>query len=188
MERLLKVGDLARETGKSVRAIHLYEEMGLIQSIARTRSRYRLFSESTLERLSWISSLQASGLSLSQIQELTGAVRGCEAGRDAMCHLRCFYEERLDQIRGTIAALRGIEQELVDSLLYLEVCRDCDRPKPKEDCIDCRRERPVAKPALVRGVHADPEWVGFSGGSPAPENGGATPSGPDHPRSHKRTG
>ena len=69
MEQLLKVGDLARETGKSVRAIHLYEEMGLIQSVARTTGRYRLFPESALERLTWISRLQTIGLSLSQIQE-----------------------------------------------------------------------------------------------------------------------
>ena len=105
-----------------------------------------------------------------------------------MCRLRCFYEERLDQVRGTIEALRGIERELVDSLTYLEVCRDCDRPKPKEDCIDCRRERPIAKPALVKGVHADPEWIGFIEGRPAPGSGEPTPSGPDHPRSHKGTG
>jgi len=28
-ENLLQVGDLARESGKTVRAIHLYEELGL---------------------------------------------------------------------------------------------------------------------------------------------------------------
>ena len=33
---LLRVGDLARLTGKSVRAIHLYEELGLLQPTTRS--------------------------------------------------------------------------------------------------------------------------------------------------------
>src|SRR6185436_12602624 len=34
---LLRVGDVARLTGKTVRAIHLYEELGLLEPVTRTR-------------------------------------------------------------------------------------------------------------------------------------------------------
>ena len=37
-QKLLKVGDLARRTGKSVRALHLYEEKGNAVSAARARA------------------------------------------------------------------------------------------------------------------------------------------------------
>src|SRR5678809_1502613 len=38
MSKLLKIGDLARRTGKSVRALHLYEELGLLTPTARSGS------------------------------------------------------------------------------------------------------------------------------------------------------
>src|SRR5690606_29131872 len=40
---LLRVGDLAKLTGKTVRAIHHYEELGLIEPVGRSKGHYRLF-------------------------------------------------------------------------------------------------------------------------------------------------
>src|SRR4051794_30996620 len=67
---LLQVGDLAKATGKTVRAIHLYEELGLLRAHERSKGRYRLFTSDALIRVRWISKLQNLGLSLSEIQEL----------------------------------------------------------------------------------------------------------------------
>ena len=41
---LLKVGELARRTGKTVRAIHLYEELGLLTPAVRSKGGFRLYS------------------------------------------------------------------------------------------------------------------------------------------------
>jgi DNA-binding transcriptional MerR regulator len=155
---MLKVGDLAREAGKTVRAIHIYEQMGLIRSRGRTKGRYRLFDESTLERMNWINRLHHFGLSLTQIRDLIGTVNRCEVGCDAMGVVRDLYHERLGRLRETLETLRGLEAELEKSLLYLETCKECAPAKPKEACVDCRRERPIEKPALVRGLHADAAW------------------------------
>ncbi|MFH1276800.1 MAG: MerR family transcriptional regulator [Candidatus Eisenbacteria bacterium] len=187
MDRCLKVGELARESGKSVRAIHLYEQMGLISALGRTKGHYRIFAESTLERLEWITHLQAFGLSLTQIQELIGSIGEVRVGREAMARMREMYAEKRDQIGKTIRTLQSLEKELDRSLLYLEVCRECDAPKPKEACVDCARERPVEKPSLVRGLHADIGWVDLSqraalstpgAEGTAPASGGSTPT--DH--------
>ena len=35
VDSLMQVGDLARESGKSIRAIHLYEELELLRPAAR---------------------------------------------------------------------------------------------------------------------------------------------------------
>src|SRR5438045_103413 len=67
---LLQVGDLAKAAGKTVRAIHLYEELGLVRAHERSKGRYRLFTPDALIRVRWISKLQNLGLSLSEIQEL----------------------------------------------------------------------------------------------------------------------
>lgn len=173
MPHLLKVGDLARATGKTVRAIHIYEQMGLIRSVGRTTGRYRLFDDKTLERLKWIQQLQGFGLSLTQIQELIGKIERVDVGRVAMAQMRTLYEEKLDRVLGTIETLRALEEDLRQSLIYLETCKECEPAKPKEACVDCKRERPVAKPSLLRGLHADVGWVD----RPAITRSAGTPSG-----------
>ncbi|MEO7113867.1 MAG: MerR family DNA-binding transcriptional regulator, partial [Polyangiaceae bacterium] len=45
MQALMQVGDLARESGKTVRAIHLYEELELLRPAARSKGRYRLYTK-----------------------------------------------------------------------------------------------------------------------------------------------
>ena len=42
---LLLVGDIAKAVGKTVRAIHLYEELGLVRAHERSKGRYRLFAQ-----------------------------------------------------------------------------------------------------------------------------------------------
>ena len=67
---LLQVGDLAKLSGKTVRAIHHYEELGLIEPVGRSKGHYRLFDPETLVRIRWISKLKTLGLSLNEIRGL----------------------------------------------------------------------------------------------------------------------
>ena len=65
---LMQVGDLARESGKTVRAIHLYEELELLRPVGRSKGRYRLYGPDALLRIRWIGKLQDMGFSLGDIQ------------------------------------------------------------------------------------------------------------------------
>src|SRR5579859_2419004 len=65
---LMQIGDLARETGKTVRAIHLYEELGLLTPAARSKGRFRLYAREASVRIRWIARLQEMGFSLADIQ------------------------------------------------------------------------------------------------------------------------
>ena len=60
-ESLMQVGDLARETGKTIRAIHLYEELDLLTPAGRSKGRYRLYGPEALVRIRWIGKLQDMG-------------------------------------------------------------------------------------------------------------------------------
>src|SRR5262245_34051339 len=73
---LMLVGDLAKATGKTVRALHLYEELGLLKAHERSKGRYRLFTHDALVRVRWITKLQGLGLSLSEIQGLVREQEG----------------------------------------------------------------------------------------------------------------
>jgi DNA-binding transcriptional MerR regulator len=64
-----KVGELARRTGVSVRALHHYDEIGLLSPSHRTESGYRLYTEADVMRLQQIRSLRTLGLSLVEAGE-----------------------------------------------------------------------------------------------------------------------
>src|SRR6187551_3996069 len=69
--RLLRIQEVAAETGLTTRAIRYYEEMGLLEPAARSEGSYRLYDASDLERLRYIKSLRDdAGFSLAQIGQL----------------------------------------------------------------------------------------------------------------------
>lgn len=70
MQRIaLKVGDLTKQTGVSVQALHYYDEIGLLSPPHRTEAGYRLYGEDDIIRLQQIVSLRQIGFSLEQIRE-----------------------------------------------------------------------------------------------------------------------
>jgi DNA-binding transcriptional MerR regulator len=68
---LLRINEVAAETGLTTRAIRYYEEIGLLEPAARSEGDYRLYDASDLERLRFIRSLRDdAGFSLAQIGQL----------------------------------------------------------------------------------------------------------------------
>src|ERR671939_1395662 len=70
---LMTVGELARRTGLSIKAIREYEALGLIYSAGRSEGGYRLFDESALWCARVISTLRSLGLTIKEIDELARA-------------------------------------------------------------------------------------------------------------------
>jgi DNA-binding transcriptional MerR regulator len=153
---LLQVGDLARATGKTVRAIHLYEDLGLLRPQDRSKGRYRLFSPDSVLRVRWISKLQSLGLSLSDIQELVREHEDSGSAMFAAAKLRDVYARKLEETRSKIRELALLEHELGASLDYLSRCdTSCMPDLPTHSCSGCERHVTHAEaPELVAGVRA----------------------------------
>ena len=69
-ERRWKVGQLAAATRLTVRALHHYDELGLLVPSERTQAGHRLYSEDDVRRLYRIVALRQLGLPLSEIAAL----------------------------------------------------------------------------------------------------------------------
>src|SRR5258708_37255588 len=151
-ETLLQVGDLARLSSKTVRAIHLYEELGLLRPHARSKGRYRLFSPDAVVRVRWIGKLQDLGLSLSTIQTVVREWEMSPSAPGAMAKMREVYRQKLASTRSQIERLKALEGELAESLKYLETCDTCDpvRLFPACNCCDLH-EHDERAPELVAG-------------------------------------
>jgi len=153
---LMQVGDLAREAGKTVRAIHLYEEMELLKPAARSKGRYRLYGPEALVRIRWIGKLQDLGLSLTDIKTIVKDV-GAEAQKSsapsAMLKVRGVYKAKLDDTRAQIERLRCLEREILASLEYLDTCESsCEQDRLLASCPSCNHhDRDHEVPDLVAG-------------------------------------
>ncbi len=63
----LKIGELARRTGVTVRALHHYDSIGLLQPSARSDAGYRLYDRHDIARLHQIQALRRFGMPLADI-------------------------------------------------------------------------------------------------------------------------
>jgi DNA-binding transcriptional MerR regulator len=153
--KLLKVGDLAKRAGKSVRALHLYEELGLLTPTARSQGGFRLYDDGAVRQIRWIELLQESGFSLHQIQGLLREWQTTHYGPQAMRSLRESFAARLAETRGQLTRLRALEQELEETLQYLHTCEECKPVRTtSDDCPQCPVDHGMKdEPALVAGFH-----------------------------------
>lgn len=67
---LLKVGELAKRTGLTVRTLHHYDAIGLLTPSARSEAGYRLYNNKDIARLHCIQGLRNLGLPLSEIDSM----------------------------------------------------------------------------------------------------------------------
>jgi len=150
---LLQVGDLARMTGKTVRAIHHYEELGLIEPAGRSKGHYRLFEREALVRIRWIHKLQALGLSLAEIRTLVRNRSVSGSAQQSADQLRRMYEAKLVEVRARLTELSALERELQASLAYLDSCNTtCTAELAPTDCAQCDRHPETQETDLIAGA------------------------------------
>src|SRR4051794_7882608 len=66
----MRIGQLAAQTGFAVRTIRFYEQSGLLPAPQRTEGGYRVYDQDAVNRLRFVRSAQALGLSLAEIGEV----------------------------------------------------------------------------------------------------------------------
>ena len=65
-----RIGELARETGLTVRTLHHYDQLGLLSPLSRTEGGHRCYTSGDVRRLHRIVALRSLGISLEEIGTL----------------------------------------------------------------------------------------------------------------------
>jgi MerR family copper efflux transcriptional regulator len=152
---LMQIGDLARETGKTVRAIHLYEELGLLTPAGRSKGGFRLYERDALLRIRWIGKLQEMGFSLGDIQTIVREWELMGSAPGAMKGMREVYVRKLEETRAQLRRLETLAEELVGSVAYLETCDVCDPQRLLSACNCCDlHDKELDVPELILGFRA----------------------------------
>lgn len=152
--KLYKIGELAQITGKTPRALRLYEELQLLVPRTRTDGGFRLYGPEAIERLGWVDCLQLMGLSLSSISLILSNLADGREGREAMGELRQTFESCLGKIQHKIADLERVREEIINSMSFFEECRDCLRTNLIQACRGCDKTTDGDLPNLVKGLIA----------------------------------
>jgi DNA-binding transcriptional MerR regulator len=153
----LRIGELALKTGKTKRALRLYEEMGLLVPSERSAGGFRLYHAANAERIFWISKLQDLGFTLPAIQALLSKSRSPGVPKEIMEQIKNEFQKRLEDLEEQMMRLGSLKEELKDSLNHLSGCTGCEQLENKlevsEVCGCCGRAETF--PPLITNLWQD---------------------------------
>jgi len=123
----LKVGELARRCGLTVRTLHHYDGIGLLRPSARSDAGYRLYNRNDVARLQQIQALRSLGVSLAEVgaildrqgRSVSTVIEQQLSALDQQIARQIRLRERLVQLHQQCVA--GQEPALADWLETLEL-------------------------------------------------------------------
>lgn len=104
----MRVGELARRAGLTVRTLHFYDEIGLLSPAGRTDSGYRMYGPEEALRLQQITSLRALGMPIERIKDMLGK-DGTSAKDVLRMHMADLGEraQEMLELRDRLASIVG---------------------------------------------------------------------------------
>ncbi len=105
----MTIGMLARRAGVNPKTVRYYEAIGLLPPPPRTQSGYRQFTEKDAERLEFIRSAKALGITLEEIKEVL-AFR--DRGSYPCPYVLRLIDTKVEEIESRIRGLQGLARDL----------------------------------------------------------------------------
>ncbi|PJE02642.1 MAG: Cu(I)-responsive transcriptional regulator [Leptospira sp.] len=110
----MNIGMLSKESGVSTKLIRHYEDIGLINKVARSENGYRIYLESDINNLRFIKRSRELGFSLSDIKKLLSLWKNKSRTSEQVKQLANKHlldlENKLKQIKDMADSLRHLVQ------------------------------------------------------------------------------
>jgi DNA-binding transcriptional MerR regulator len=135
--RLMRIGDLARQAGTTMRTIRYYEERGLLTPTTRTKGGFRLYREGELKKLHLIRSLQQLDIPLAQVKLLFDRKIEGKSGAEVAPGLQDALRGQLTALEEQIRRCHLLQDSIRQSLALLDRCAECPREPGIEACQPC---------------------------------------------------
>lgn len=102
-DKLLKIGEVAKQTGIGIETLRFYERSGLLDEPVRTEAGYRLYGADALTTLEFIKRAQVLGFTLTEIKRIISESRAgespCDEVREIVRQRLVELDERLRQMQ-----------------------------------------------------------------------------------------
>lgn len=147
-ERIWRVGELARETGVTVRALHHYDRLGLLVPSSRTSGGHRCYAPADVRRLHRIVALRGFGFPLEDIATVLHAEPDRDP-RDLIRQQLALVDDRITRATGLRARLldvldgldRAVEPSTSEFLRLIEETITMNQPLTPEKFAQLTRQR-----------------------------------------------
>lgn len=120
---LMTIGQLARKSELTPRAIRYYERLGLIEPPMRTDANYRLFDSESAERLRFIAKCRSLGFSIAEISDL---LRIMDDPGHTCAQVEQLTMSHLELVAAKLQQLMDVHRSLTK---YLSRCTGQDIPE-----------------------------------------------------------
>lgn len=142
---LLKIGELAKRTGLTVRTLHHYDAIKLLRPSVRSEAGYRLYNRADIERLHRIQALRRMDLSLADIasllegdgSDLQTVIAQQIVLLDRQARRTLALRDRLQRLHAELAGKE--EPELSDWLVTLEMMVMYDKYFTPDELVTLRQ-------------------------------------------------
>ncbi len=101
----LLIGEVARRSGASRKAVRLYEARGILAPARRTAAGYRVYSSEVVGMLAFVGQGRRLGLTLAEIRDIVALRR---AGVAPCAHVHRLLEQRATDLAGLLRSVRRI--------------------------------------------------------------------------------
>lgn len=130
---LLRIGDVAKQTGITLRTLRYYEELDLIEPDNRTKGNFRLYSPAVIQRVQLINSLKKLDFTLEEIRDILGPANSIKTDKDVVEKTRHVLRLKKEKIMAKQVEMEAMSREVDISLRILEECTTCKQ----ENDIQC---------------------------------------------------
>lgn len=116
----MKVGELAKKAGVTVRTLQYYDKEGLLSPSAESESGYRLYTDRDLVKLLQILMMKRLGFTLSEIKKRIVAMDTTAEVVDVLAEHAANIRGEIDHLTESLNALESLKAEIlqVDSVDY----------------------------------------------------------------------
>jgi DNA-binding transcriptional MerR regulator len=124
ISKAMKIGELAKQTGLSIRTLHYYDEIGLLSPSDRNEIGHRLYSDEDIIRLQQILSLRQLGFALKEIRECLenpdfSLSQVINLHRDRMREQIALSHTLLERLNGVARELEITKSVAVENLIQV---------------------------------------------------------------------
>lgn len=121
----MKIGEIADKTGCSIQTIRFYERKGLLAQPNRTEANYRIYSQDTIEQLTFIKQCRAHDMS---IQEISFLLESRETPEKSCDSVNAIINKHIKQITAKIEELNALKASLN------KMANSCSANRKIKDC------------------------------------------------------
>jgi DNA-binding transcriptional MerR regulator len=106
---MLKIGEIAKQTGVSVATLRYYETCGLLEPATRSASGYRYYTTEIIQRVELIKKAQSLNFSLAEIEQVLNLA---DAGTSPCIKVKDLLDRKIDEIDRQIQQLQEFREGL----------------------------------------------------------------------------